>query len=85
MIVQAHAVTVMANTRPVLLAIDDEPGVIAMRALRARPGVRSDRTGGRQMLTELPTLKPDVALVDLRLPEADLLRRVREVLDARAG
>jgi len=74
----------MADTHPVLLVIDDEPGVVAMVERFAR-GQRFEvigRAGGRQMLTELPTLKADVALVDLRMPEVGGLDVLRAIHDA---
>ena len=73
----------MAIPRPVLLVIDDEPGVVAMIE-RFAGGQDFDviaRADGRQLLAELGTLTADVALVDLRMPEVgglDVLKAIRE-------
>lgn len=74
----------MADPRPVLLVIDDETGIIAMieRFARDQGFDVIARAGGRAMLTELPTLKADVALVDLRLPEVGGLDVLRAIHDA---
>jgi DNA-binding NtrC family response regulator len=69
---------------PLLLVIDDDPGVIGVIerfALKQGFDVIT-RTGGRGILDELPGLKPDAALVDLRMPEVgglDVLRAIREI------
>src|SRR5207245_3477215 len=69
--------------RPVLLVIDDEPGVVAMIE-RFAGGQDFDviaRADGRQLLAELGTLTADVALVDLRMPEVgglDVLKAIRD-------
>ena len=72
------------NPAPVLLVVDDEAAIsgILERFARGRGFDVVSRSGGFQMLEELPSLKPDVALVDLRMPEIggmDLLRAIREV------
>jgi len=74
----------MADTHPILLVIDDEPGVVAMieRFARGQGFEVIGRAGGRQMLTELATLKADVALVDLRMPEVGGLDVLRAIHDA---
>ena len=74
----------MADAQPLLLVVDDEPGVTAMidRFARTQGFDVIARDGRRSMVAELPTLKADVALVDLRLPEVsglDLLREIRDV------
>ena len=73
----------MPATRPVLLVVDDEPGIIAMieRFAKGRGFDVIARDGGRRLLDELPSLNPNVALVDLRMPEVDgleLLKAIRE-------
>jgi len=73
----------MADTRPVLLAVDDEPGIIAMiEGFARRQGFDViARAGGREAIAELATLKADVALIDLRLPGMsglDVLRAIHE-------
>ena len=82
-IVPAVRVANAIDTAPCLLVVDDEPGVIAMveRFARGQGFEVIARTGGRRMLTELPTLKADVALVDLRMPEVgglDVLRAIQQ-------
>jgi two-component system, NtrC family, response regulator HydG len=69
---------------PLLLVIDDDPGVVSIieRFAQKQGFDVITRSGGRRILEELPTLRPDVALVDLRLPEVggiDVLRVIREV------
>jgi two-component system response regulator HydG len=68
---------------PLLLVIDDDPGVVEVidRFARKQGFDVITRMGGRGILDELPGLKPDAALVDLRLPEVggiDVLRAIRE-------
>jgi DNA-binding NtrC family response regulator len=73
----------MADRRPRLLVVDDEPG---MRALVQRYAEGDNfeviaHPGGRALIGELETLKPDVALLDRHLPEIgglDILRIIRE-------
>ena len=73
----------MADTRPTLLVVDDEPGIIAMveRFARIQGFDVIAHAGGRQLVAELPTMNCDVALVDLRMPEVsglDVLRAIRD-------
>src|SRR5438128_4641809 len=73
----------MAPARPVLLVIDDEPGVVAMieRFARGREFDVIARGGGREVLAELDTLAADAAIVDLRMPDVgglDVLRAIHE-------
>ncbi len=74
----------MADARPVLLVVDDEPGVIAMidRFARGQGFDVIARADGRQAIAELPTLNADVALVDLRMPEVSGLEVLRAIHDA---
>ncbi len=73
----------MPDRRPLLLVVDDEPGMLA---LVERFAQRQDvevvtRTGGHALLAELPALKPDVALLDRNMPEVgglDILRAIRD-------
>ncbi|MBI3046865.1 MAG: sigma-54-dependent Fis family transcriptional regulator [Acidobacteria bacterium] len=72
------------DRRPRLLVVDDEPGILALvqRFAAAEDFEVVTRTGGHALLTELPALKPDVALVDRNMPEVaglDVLRMIREV------
>ena len=74
----------MLDGRPRLLVVDDEPGVLA---LVERFAQRQDfevvtRVGGSALLAELPALKPDVALLDRKMPEVgglDILRAIRDI------
>jgi len=72
------------NSDPLLLVVDDDPSIVALveRFARQEGFAVVGRTGGQQMLDELPQLTPDVALVDLRMPEVgglDMLRAIRDV------
>ena len=74
----------MADAHPLLLVVDDEPGIIAMidRFARTQGFDVIARNDGRQMIAELPTLRADVALVDLRVPEVsgpEVLRAIHDV------
>ncbi len=73
----------MDERRPVLVVIDDEPGVVVLieRFARGKEFDVVTYTGGRQFLADLTSLSPDVALVDLRMPEVgglDVLRAIHE-------
>ncbi|OFW47413.1 MAG: hypothetical protein A3J29_22480 [Acidobacteria bacterium RIFCSPLOWO2_12_FULL_67_14b] len=59
----------MEPFRPVLLVVDDEPGILAIVARVAQAGGFEvvTRTRG-QTVSELETIKADAALVDLRIP-----------------
>jgi len=67
-----------------LLVIDDEPAVLEVVGRFAQPfGFKVvGRTNARAALAELPQLKPDVAIVDLRMPEMnglDVLRAIHAI------
>jgi two-component system, NtrC family, response regulator HydG len=69
---------------PILLVIDDEPAVIGIieRFARGRGFDVISRTTVTGILEELLTIKPDAALVDLRMPEIggiEMLRAIREM------
>ena len=70
--------------KPVLLAVDDEPGMLALIERFARPAgftVVSDTRAG-DAIARIGDVAPDVALVDLRMPELsglDVLRAIRSV------
>jgi DNA-binding NtrC family response regulator len=74
----------VSETRPTLLAIDDEPGMLALVERFAR-GLRFNvvcHSGGRGALAHLSQLHPDVVLVDLQMPEVnglDVLKAIREI------
>ena len=70
--------------RPVLLIVDDEPGMVALveRFARTQGFDTVGRSGGQQMLSELPALKVDAAILDLRMPEVGGLEVLKAILDA---
>jgi len=77
----------MAEPRPVLLVVDDEPAMAALveRFARGRGFDVLTRLGGRSILDELPSLRADAAVVDLRLPGIsglDVLRLLRQIQPA---
>jgi len=74
----------MADSKPVLLVIDDEPGMIALveRFASGEGFTVISRTDGRGIIAELPAVKADVALVDLRLPGMSGLELLRAMHDA---
>jgi DNA-binding NtrC family response regulator len=74
----------MPERLPHLLVVDDEPGMLALvqRFAETEGFDITTRTGGRALVSELPTLKPDVALLDRNMPEVgglDILRLMREI------
>ena len=73
----------MDEPSPVILIVEDEPGI--RRVLRAAFGVEGYRvvesTTGRRGTIDAGTYKPDLAIVDLGLPDVDgieVIRRIRE-------
>ena len=73
----------MAEPRPAILIVEDEPEI--RRFLRAAFGVEGYRvvesTTGRRGSIDAGTHKPDLAIVDLALPDVDgieVIRRIRE-------
>ena len=74
----------MTAASPVLLVIDDEPGMLALveRAVRSTGFRTILHTSAREALAILPAERANVALVDLRMPELgglDVLRAIRQV------
>src|SRR5438445_1365203 len=71
----------VANARPVLLVIDDEPGVVALieRFAHTQEFDIVTRTDSRQVIAELGSLTADVALVDLRMPDVGGLEVLRAI------
>jgi two-component system response regulator HydG len=72
----------MSGRVPVLLVIDDEPGMLSLVARFARSAGFEVRThsSAREALANLEHLAVDVAIVDLRMPEIgglDVLRALR--------
>jgi len=74
----------MADLNPVLLVVDDEPGIIAVveRFAAGKGFTVISRTDGRGVIAELHAIKADVALVDLRLPGMSGLELLRAMHDA---
>jgi len=73
----------MAEPRPAILIVEDEPEI--RRFLRAAFGVEGYRvvesTTGRRGSIDAGTHKPDLAIVDLALPDVDgieVIRRIRQ-------
>src|SRR5258708_5419232 len=69
--------------KPVLLVVDDEPGVLGLIQRFAGPAGFDVHTnaGARDAIATIAERAPDVALVDLRMPEVsglDVLRAIRE-------
>jgi two-component system, OmpR family, KDP operon response regulator KdpE len=86
----------MKDARPTILVIEDEPEIRQfLRVSLAVEGYRvAEATTGRRGVIDAGTHKPDLAIVDLGLPDVDgidVIRRIREwssmpivVLSARA-
>ena len=86
----------MKDARPTILIIEDEPEIrLFLRTSLSVEGYRiAESTTGRRGLIDAGTHKPDLAIVDLGLPDIDgteVIRRIREwssmpivVLSARA-
>ena len=73
----------MTDPRPTLLVVEDEPEI--RRFLRAAFGVEGYRvvesSGGRRGAIDAGTHKPDLAIIDLGLPDVDgieVIRRIRK-------
>ncbi len=70
------------RSRPLLLVVDDERSIVPVIERFARQiGFDVEyRSNGRDALAALATMNPDVAMVDLQMPELtgiDVLRAVR--------
>ena len=74
----------MSELRPRLLVVDDEPGIRSLIQKFAE-GCDFDvvtHSGGRTLLSEIPTIRADAALIDRNMPEIgglDILRVIREI------
>ena len=73
----------MSEVRPLLLVVDDDPGILTLiEHFASQQNINViTRPGGRSLLDELPTIRADVALVDLKMPEVDgleILKAIRE-------
>ena len=69
--------------KPVLLVVDDEPGMLALVKRFAEPTGFDvcTNTNARDAISTITECAPDVAVVDLRMPEVgglDVLRAIRE-------
>jgi DNA-binding NtrC family response regulator len=73
--------TFMIGSLPTLMAIDDEPGILALveRFARSREFNVVCHGGGRPALADIPDVRPDVALVDLQMPELNGLEVLRAI------
>jgi two-component system response regulator HydG len=62
--------TTADDVPPVLLIVDDEAGMVALlgRFAKTHGFTVVGRSDGQQMIAELPALKADAAIVDLRMP-----------------
>ena len=73
----------MADPRPAILIVEDEPEI--RRFLRAAFGVEGYRvvesTTGRRGSIDAGTHKPDLAIVDLALPDVDGIEVIRRIRD----
>jgi two-component system response regulator HydG len=77
----------MAPSQPILLVIDDDPGIVALIERFAEPLAFTvlTYTSARAALSSLLDIKPDVALVDLQMPDVnglEVLRQIRATLPA---
>lgn len=79
-----HSRTPMSESRPLLLVVDDEPPVLALiRRLGERDGfVVLTCTDGRQAIEIAADRRPDLVLVDLRMPDVGGLEIVKSLFAA---
>jgi DNA-binding NtrC family response regulator len=73
----------VTSSRPLLLVIDDEPGMLALveRAVGGAGYRIASHTSAREALMMLPSIRADIALVDLQMPELgglDVVRAIRQ-------
>jgi two-component system, OmpR family, KDP operon response regulator KdpE len=73
----------MPDPRPTILIVEDEPDIRQfLRSAFALEGYRVvEATSGRRAAIDAGTHKPDLAIVDLGLPDidgVDVIRRIRE-------
>ena len=73
-----------AARQPLLLVIDDDPGICRFLERFGRSlGYRVEsQTGGREMMACLGSLRADVALIDLQMPEVDGLEVLKAIRTA---
>jgi len=72
------------NISPRLLVVDDEPAVLKIveRFAGERGFHVTTRSGGAEAIAYIPAFRPDVAIVDLQMPDVgglDVLRAIRNV------
>jgi len=72
-----------ADLSPTLLVVDDDPQVAPIvERFASRLGYRVvSRTGGAEAIASFADIKPDVALIDLQMPDVgglDVLRAIRD-------
>ncbi len=74
----------MTAVKPVLLVVDDEPGIVRLieRFARTSGFAVTTAASGREALEKLETEKAAVALVDLQMPDVDGLEVLRGIRGA---
>ena len=77
----------MRDSAPLLLVVDDEPAMLTL-VERFAEGEGFDvltRPGGFALLSELPDLNPDAALLDRNMPEVGGLELLKTIRDSHPG
>ena len=76
----------MAGSAPLILVVDDETRVTKLVAMTLRAeGFRVvTAQDGREALRQAETLRPDLAILDLRMPELDGFEVMRELQERRS-
>ena len=71
----------MTPSQPILLIIDDEPGIVALIERFAEPLAFTvlSHTSAGAALSSLSDIKPDIALVDLQMPDVNGLEVLRQI------
>lgn len=73
------------NAGPRVLIADDEPETLVLvRSLLEEEGIEvvGTATGGLQAVSLVDELRPDVVLMDLRMPDLDGVRATRRIMGA---
>jgi DNA-binding response OmpR family regulator len=70
-----------AVTEPLVLIADDDPDILGLVSLRLRKSGYEVVTAenGRDALETVRERRPDVAIVDMRMPEMDGLELIRQI------